>query len=194
MPSDEGKELFIVEGKSAESTLRQAIEYSDKNIYQDVLALQGKLVNASKVSTEKVVADLECKKIFEKFACGTQENCKPEKIKYSRIFVLSDPDVDGTHSRALLLTLLNIYFRPLVNSGLISVIIPPLYRLTIKPVLASLEESDHFAWNEEERDQIQKDSECIISVTRFKGIAQFSQQECLRLFLDPETRRQINLN
>ncbi len=192
--ADEGKELFLVEGKSAGSTLRRVIEYYNQKSVQEVLALQGKLINVPKASPEKVVVDLECKKIIEILSCGVKDSCHPEKIKYSCILILSDPDLDGTHSRALLLTLFNIYFRPLVDVGLISVIIPPLFRLTLKPALSKSEEHYHYAWNEQERDQIKKDSEGIVSVTRFKGIAQFSQQECLRLFLDPETRKKINLS
>ena len=180
------KELFIVEGKSAASTLRQAINKSDQSIH----AIQGKLINVAKVSPEKVNANEECQKIFRLLACGTGKHCNPEQLNYSRILILSDPDIDGAHARALLLTLFERYLRSLVDSGLVSVIIPPLFRIIEKQA-----EQDHYAWNEQERDRLVENmgAGSDIEVTRFKGVAQFSQKECLQLFLNTETRKQINL-
>ncbi len=178
------KELYIVEGKSAASTLGQAINKSD----HDILAIQGKLINVTKATLAKVHADIECTKIFQTLDCGVGENCNAETLNYSRILILMDPDIDGAHTRALVLTLFDQYLRPLVDSGLVSVIIPPVYRISREQT-----KQDQYAWNEQERDQLIEETESKITVTRFKGVAQFSQSECIQLFLNPQTRKQIDL-
>ena len=179
-------ELFIVEGKSAESTLQQAINKPD----QSILAIQGKLINVTKATPAKVYANIECSKIFQTLDCGVGENCNPELLNYSRILILTDPDIDGAHTRALVLSFFDRYLRPLVDSGLVSVIVPPLFRISVKQT-----GQVQYAWNEREYAQLigelGTDNENV--VTRFKGIAQFSQEECDQLFLNPDTRKQIVL-
>ncbi len=176
------KELFIVEGKSAASTLRQAITNPD----QSILAIQGKLINVTKASPAKVHANIECSKIFQTMDCGIGESCDPERLNYSRILILTDPDIDGAHTRALVLSFFDLYLRVLVDAGLVSVILPPLFRITGEQF-----GQKQYAWNEQERAQLEMDNDAVI--TRFKGIAQFSIQECTQLFLNPETRKQIDL-
>ena len=180
------KELFIVEGKSAASTLRQVINKSDQSIH----AIQGKLINAAKATPARVHANIECSKIFQLLACGVGKECNSEQLNYSRILILTDPDIDGAHARALVLSLFDQYLRPLVDSGLVSVIIPPLFRISEKQA-----GQNYYAWNEQEYDRlIEKVGEgSDIVKTRFKGVAQFSQEECVKLFLHHETRKQIDL-
>jgi DNA gyrase subunit B len=178
------KELFIVEGKSAASTLEQAINKSD----QCILAIQGKLINVAKATPTKVYANIECAKIFQSLACGVGEGCQPEKLSYSRILILTDPDIDGAHTRALVLTLFDRYLRSLVDSGLVSVVIPPVFRIANQQI-----GEDRYAWSEQERDQVKEKMDGEIAVTRFKGVAQFSLVECVQLFLDSKTRKQVDL-
>ncbi len=181
------KELFIVEGESAASTIRQAMHKQS----QSVLAIQGKLINAAKASPAKVMANQVCQKIFEALACGIKKDCDPNYLRYSRIMILMDPDIDGAHARVLMLTLFDHYLRPLVDSGLVSVIIPPLLRI------AEPQATQHqYAWSNQECKQLldQKATQNNIEITRFKGVAQFSATECMQLFLHPDTRKQINLH
>ncbi len=180
------KELFIVEGKSAASTVRQAMHKPS----QSVLAIQGKLINAAKAPPAKVLANQACQKIFQSLACGISEHCNPEHLNYSRVLILMDPDADGAHARVLLLTLFDHYLRPLIDSGSVSVIIPPSYRIA-KPQAPQYQ----YAWNEEQRIQLlnQLTKHDDIEITRFKGVAQFSTAECIQLLLHPDTRKQIDL-
>lgn len=178
------KELFIVEGKSAASTLQQVINKKD----QSILAMQGKLINVTKATSEKVYANEECQKLIKFLNCGVGEKCDPDKLNYSRVLILSDPDMDGTHARALLLTFFDRYLRALIDAGLVSVIVPPLFRLSNEKI-----KKKYFAWKEEERDKI-TDNRNDFVITRFKGIAQFTKEECVELFIDPQTRRQIGLS
>ncbi len=180
------KELFIVEGKSAESTIRQAMHKPT----QDVLACQGKLINVEKAAFAKVLANPSCQKIFQTLACGIKRECKPDKLVFSQILILTDPDIDGAHARLLLLKLFQHYFNPLIEAGLVSIIIPPQFRI------AELNSTHYqYAWDEQQRLQLLKDKidSDNIEITRFKGVAQFSKIECNQLLLDINTRKQINL-
>jgi topoisomerase-4 subunit B len=181
------KELFIVEGKSAASTVRQAMHKASQN----VIAIQGKLLNAEKATADKVLANQSCQMIFQTLACGIGDDCKPDDLTFSRILILTDPDVDGTHARALLLILFDRYLRALVDSGFVHVIIPPLFRITGKH-----QKQRHYAWSEQERVDILEQMVVKIEpvITRFKGVAQFTQEECATLLLRQGTRRQINIH
>jgi DNA gyrase/topoisomerase IV subunit B len=181
------KELFIVEGESAASTVTQAMHKAT----QSVMAVQGKLLNTEKATANKVRANQACQKIFQALACGIGNDCNPDNLAFSRILILTDPDVDGTHARALLLMLFDNYLRALVDAEYVYVIIPPLFRIT-----GNHQKHCHYAWSEQERiaifDKQAEKNEYMI--TRFKGVAQFSQEECVRLLLSPGTRKQIKIN
>ncbi len=180
------KELFIVEGESAASTIRQAMHLPS----QSVLASQGKLINVEKASHTKVLANPTCQKIFQSLGCGIKAECIPNNLTFSRILILTDPDVDGTHARVLLLNLFYHYFRPLVDSGLVSVILPPLFR-----IIDSQSSNHQYTWDEHQQSLLHNSmtNSTNINITRFKGIAQFSMTECQQLLLHPNTRKQINL-
>lgn len=177
------KELFIVEGKSAASTVQQAMHKPS----QSVLALQGKLINVDKASEAKVLDNALCQKLFQTLDCGGQTSCHPDNLPFSHILILTDPDMDGTHARILLLKLFKRYLSPLIDANLVSIILPPLFRIR------DTQSSDtHYAWDEPQRIALlNKFSQA--DLTRFKGVAQFSATECSELLLDPKTRKQVNL-
>ncbi len=180
------RELFIVEGESAASSVRQAMHKPS----QSVLASQGKLINVEKATSTKVLANQTCQKIFQSLGCGIKKNCKPKNLLFSRILILTDPDADGTHARILLLKLFHQYFRPLIDSGVVSVILPPLFR-----IVNSQTSNHQYAWDVCQQIQLlnnMPNSENI-DVTRFKGVAQFSVVECRQLLLQPDTRKQIKI-
>lgn len=181
------KELFIVEGESAASSVRQAM-YKPT---QCVLASQGKLINVEKASSSKVLQNLTCQKIFKALDCGIEKNCNPGDLPYSHILILTDPDMDGTHARLLMLNLFHHYLKPLVDVGVVSIIIPPLFRMT-----ELLTSNQQYAWDDQQRIQLLSkisDPDNNVETTRIKEIAQFSTSECSQLLLHPETRKQIYL-
>jgi len=182
------KELFIVEGNSAASSIQQAMHKPS----QSVLASQGKLINVEKASSTKVLANRICQKIFQTLACGIKNDCTPANLTFSHILILTDPDYDGVHARILMLNLFHHYLKPLIDSGLVSVIIPPLFRIT------KLQSPNHlYAWDDQQRIQLLKNMENpddTVETTRFKGVAQLSTAECSQLLLHPDTRRQINIS
>lgn len=183
------KELFLVEGKSAHSTIRQAMDIQS----QDVFALQGKIMNTENVSMERIEANPVCAALFETLGCGIGPQCTPSRLLYSRIILLTDPDVDGAHARALLAVLFMKFLRPLIEDCRVFAVIPPLWRV------ASRDVETVYAWTDEELAQLRGganggQSDDHDSVTRFRGVAQFSREECVRLMLDPDTRRQVLLS
>jgi DNA gyrase/topoisomerase IV subunit B len=181
------KELFIVEGESAASIVRQAM-YKPT---QSVLASQGKLINVKKVSSNKVLANQTCQKIFQALNCDFEKNCNPDNLAYSHILILTDPDPDGVHSRLLMLNFFYHYLKPLIDTGVVSIIIPPLFRMT-----ELFTSNRQYAWDEEQRIQLlnkMNSSNKDIETSWIKGIAQFSVSECSRLLLHPNTRKQINI-
>lgn len=175
-------ELFIVEGESAASIVRQAMNKTS----QCVLASQGKLINVEKATHNKVLANLVCQKIFQALDCGIKEQCTPSLLMYSRILILTDPDIDGAHARVLLLKLFHHYLRPLIHSGIVSVILPPLFRIR-----DSQSTNHQYAWDEQQAKL--QNNKALSEITRFKGVAQFSVDECNKLLLHPDTRMQINI-
>lgn len=181
------KELFIVEGHSAASTIQQAIHKPS----QSVLAIQGKLINAETATRAKVLTNQICQKIFKSLACGINNDCNPNHLLFSRILILMDPDIDGAHARVLLLTLLEHYMKPLINSGLVSVITPPLFRIAAPEI-----PTHQYAWNERQRTKLlnKMAKHNDIEITRIKGVAQFSTAECVQLLLHPNTRKQIDIH
>lgn len=172
------KELFIVEGKSAESTLQQAATSSKHH----VLALQDKLINVETASVNKVMANEICQKLLNTLNCGIEDNCNSAQLAFTRIIILTDPDVDGTHTRLLLLKFFKKYLYKLLESERISLIIPPLYRIHLPA-----KSTTHYAWSDEEKQQLSTQKETA-EITRLKGIAQFSQRACEQLFINPTSR------
>ena len=139
---------------------------------------------------QKVLANQECQKIFQTLACGIGDECYSEELIFSRILILTDPDMDGAHSRILLLSFFDRYLKSLLDSGLVSVIIPPLFRFAGEHL-----EQNLYAWNEQERVHLLEKlaGSSDVAVTRFKGVAQFSSEECVQLLLNPVARKQVNL-
>lgn len=183
--NDNNKELFIVEGQSAASTLQQVANPRKHHI----LPLQGKLINVEKASTNKVMANEICLKLLDVLGCGVGADCKVDQLPFSRIIILSDPDMDGTHSRLLLLKLFKHYLAPLLESGLVSVIIPPLFRINM-PVSAMVK----YAWSNDEHLKITENNSAENpEVMRLKGVAQFNAAECAEMFLNPASRQLLQV-
>lgn len=178
--NDNKKELFIVEGLSAASTLEQAANPQKHTI----LPLQGKLINVEKASTHKVMANEICQKLLATLGCDAGAACDVSQLSFARIIILSDPDMDGTHSRWLLFLFFKHYLSALLEAGRVHVLMPPLYRLQF-----STDSKVDYAWSEEERLEIAANNQADSpEVMRLKGVAQFNRSECGALFLNPESR------
>ena len=176
-------ELIIVEGESAAGPAKMGRNAE----HVAILPLRGKVVNASKSSAKQVLANAEASALFAAIGTGVGEDFDMEKARYGRIIILCDADVDGSHIRCLLLTLIHKYMRPMLEAGMIYSAQPPLYTTKIGDEI-------HRAFTEEERDQITQDlakgnrKAENIRWQRFKGLGEMNVDELAECALNPETR------
>ncbi|HUH52870.1 MAG TPA: DNA topoisomerase (ATP-hydrolyzing) subunit B [Microbacteriaceae bacterium] len=178
-------EIFIVEGDSAGGS---AVRGRNPET-QAILPLRGKILNVEKARLDRALGNAEVQAMITAFGAGIGEDFNPEKVRYHKIVLMSDADVDGQHITTLLLTLLFRYMRPLIDLGYVYLAQPPLYRL-------KWANSPHeYVFSDEERDQqleagiangkrIPKDN----GIQRYKGLGEMNYDELWETTMNPETR------
>jgi DNA gyrase subunit B len=179
-------EVFIVEGDSAGGS---AVMGRDNNI-QAILPIRGKILNVEKARIDKVLANQEVQAIISALGTGVQEEFNLEKLRYHKIVLMADADVDGHHINTLLLTLLFRFMRPLIEAGHVYLAQPPLYRIKWnKP-------NEHeFVYSDAERDAVMRDGleqgkklPKEAPIQRYKGLGEMNADELWETTLDPEQR------
>ncbi|MBC7434150.1 MAG: DNA topoisomerase IV subunit B [Rubritepida sp.] len=176
----DGTELFLVEGDSAGGSAKQARDRET----QAVLPLRGKILNVASASVEKLRANQELKDLIEALGCGVGERFDGDRLRYGRVIIMTDADVDGAHIAALLMTFFYKELRPLVNDGRIYLAQPPLYRLQSggKSVYA-MDDADRERVAKSEFKANQK-----IEVSRFKGLGEMPPALLKETTMDPKRR------
>ena len=183
-------ELIIVEGDSAAGPAKAGRDAE----YMAILPLRGKVVNAGKATLKQVLDNAEAQALFTAVGAGSGRDFDLESARYGRIVILCDADVDGSHIRCLLLTLIHEYMRPLLEAGRVYAAQPPLYTCRVGDTI-------HRAFSDEERDDVMKAltkggrKPENLKWNRFKGLGEMNVEELAECALDPETRilRQLTM-
>ena len=170
-------ELFLVEGDSAGGSAKSGRDSK----FQAILPLRGKVLNVEKTRLDKVYSNLSLIPIIQALGCGIGEDFDINRLRYGKIIIMADADVDGSHIRVLLLTFFFRHMRQLIDEGHIFLAQPPLFRIRKG-------QKELYAFNDAERDEIIESLGGNVLVDRYKGLGEMNADELAETTMNPETR------
>ncbi len=182
----EGTELFIVEGDSAGGSAKQARNRE----LQAILPLRGKILNVFSVSLSKIADNNEIQNLIQSLGCGIGKNFELSKLRYEKIILMTDADVDGSHIATLLITFIYKYMRPIIDNNRLFLAMPPLFKIQHKDKI-------FYAYDENEKDKIIKKkflNKVNPTLSRYKGLGEMPADQLKSTTMHPEKRKLLSIN
>jgi DNA gyrase subunit B len=177
-------ELFLVEGPSAGGSAKQG----RNRRFQAILPLRGKILNVEKAAPDKMLANEEIRTMITAIGAGLDEDFEPERIRYHKVILMSDADVDGSHIRTLLLTFFFRHMPKLINAGYLFIAQPPLYRIKTN-------EGVKWVYSEQEKDEVLKSSTSRkVELQRYKGLGEMTAEQLWETTMNPVNRTLRGVN